>query len=754
MNWKKYAAGLPWLAALAASSLAQTALTIEGVADKTVYKDRVTFRVPAWDGYDYDVRLNGEAVPTDVGCLVDTVDYHELAVRRTTLTTGAQTNRLIRFIVRASARGNTEWGLPPWTPYPWVSSATNEFAGARLRVVAPAEYPADMAAPLAVFVETPAGDPVRVNGWLAAPGQASIPVRRGVGSGSLRAAARDGQASYEPRLASLTASKTIRWRTNEAWTIAGGTLPGSLVWNTNSRIELVRNIIIPKGVTLTIEPGVVVKLGPQVNIQLAGTLEIRGTPGQPVVLAPANPAQAWGGIITTSAAPARITAQWVFMTGSGGVSDWFKNTTYSVHRAEQALLLLDGAQATLDDCFLLDGQGQVGHGHNSTIRLNRCLAQKFITGGEYVGCTFQMDRSAFLEFPRDDDGFDDGDNDGLYFTEGTYTLQNSLVGWAKDDCVDAGSGGAGSVTVSNCWFEAAYHEGLAWSGGGRSTTTRQSVVINCGQGIECGWSTGANSPLCQVDGCLSLGNLVGARFGDNYDWSYNGFLRVTNSFLLANYRDVWGLAWDNWTDHGSKMDIQGNFLGRNDAHHTNNSTWQPAADGGRLAAFFSMATNGPAGLGFAVRQSQFPLHQGTNPIPVGLSHFATRKVSARYLVETPQAVLAEGQVEFQPGETIKILKWPGGTAGQNVIRFSLSNPADGELSGISRIYFIQPEASGLKLSWTRFADEQLVYWNDADCQLEQAPAVLGPWVDASSNRSPVALEPGSGSWFYRLRKTP
>ena len=42
--------------------------------------------------------------------------------------------------------------------------------------------------------------------------------------------------------------------------------------------------------------------------------------------------------------------------------------------------------------------------------------------------------------------------------------------------------------------------------------------------------------------CLSTANLVVARFGDNYDWTYNGFLKVRDSLLLFNHRDIWGRA--------------------------------------------------------------------------------------------------------------------------------------------------------------------------------------------------------------------
>ena len=57
-----------------------------------------------------------------------------------------------------------------------------------------------------------------------------------------------------------------------------------------------------------------------------------------------------------------------------------------------------------------------------------------------------------------------------------------------------------------------------------------------------------------------MDNLVGGRFGDNYDWTYTGFLRATNSLLLHNYRDVWGMNWQDWTYRTGAMNVQSNFL--------------------------------------------------------------------------------------------------------------------------------------------------------------------------------------------------
>ncbi|MHC4326024.1 MAG: hypothetical protein ACYSUX_17280, partial [Planctomycetota bacterium] len=127
------------LLVLAGSAAAQ--ISIDGVSDKKVYKDKVSFTVESEIGYDYTVELNGNPIETDVSVQIDEPEYYELYAYRREHFSGAEQSELVRFIVRASERGNSEWGLPRWSPLPPVNSATAEFTGAELEIIAPAEYP-------------------------------------------------------------------------------------------------------------------------------------------------------------------------------------------------------------------------------------------------------------------------------------------------------------------------------------------------------------------------------------------------------------------------------------------------------------------------------------------------------------------------------------------------------------------------------------------------------------------------------------
>jgi hypothetical protein len=42
-----------------------------------------------------------------------------------------------------------------------------------------------------------------------------------------------------------------------------------------------------------------------------------------------------------------------------------------------------------------------------------------------------------LEVPYETSVFADADEDGLYFTSGEFWVEDSLIGWARDDGIDA-----------------------------------------------------------------------------------------------------------------------------------------------------------------------------------------------------------------------------------------------------------------------------------------------------------------------------
>jgi hypothetical protein len=706
--------------AVGAANLATFAqITVSGIADRTVYHDVATFTVVTQAGYGYSATLNGAPVPVATNVTVARMDYYDLWAWRTNLSAPFDvTNLLVRFIIVASDRGSPEQGLIKWTPYPRIYATAAEFAGAQLHVMTPQDYPPGLPIPVIVRVDDGQDRERRCNGEVNAPGFAGhgVQVLRGVGSGFLPAASAAGPIAYQAQLYSLTAPRQINIDTNTVWTPVSGVLAASTNWPENSRVHLTGHFTVPAGLSLGIGAGTIVKLNPLVNFTNSGLLVINGTADRPVVFTATNVVEpekntgAWGGFLLRGAG-AQLVANGAIFAGGGGATS-FDFTPGSSHKSEQAVLLVhSGARASLTNCAIINTAGQIHNGYASDLTYDHCLGQRAITGGECAGGgTVRIDHSAFIEFPADNGVVDaviaDSDYDALYFTEGTHVILNTLVGFSMDDALDSGSGGAGTMWVSNCWFESSLHEANAWSGQNRQCWTYDSVLMNCGQGFENGWSTGNDSPLCHAERMLSTANSVGLRTGDNYDWSYTGYLNVTNSLVLYNYRDVFlktwnaasGSTWDtnSWVDRVGQCHFGTNLVTTPDPRFPSNLAWDPARDAWRLAHWMTTPPDAPVGIGLALRTNRFDLAQITNGVPVRLSSFTTNFVSVDYALVGTRGPVTSGTLSFAPGETLQLIPpfWPA--TNDPVLEVLLKNPVRGEITSLAQAWFLgqSPTNSG------------------------------------------------------------
>ncbi len=679
---------------------ARAQIGIGGIANNTIYTS-VSFWVTNEAGYTYDAKLDGTPVPVGVSVPVASVDYHELYVLRTNTTTHAVTNRLVKFIIHSAERGSTEDGIPPWTPYPLIPSANGEFSGGALRVIAPQNFPAGMQIPIVAWVEDTNGHALRVNGSVTALGQNSINLVRGVGSGFLSASNATGAFSYQPAVGGLATSKTINVETGTVWTSVSGTLSGTINWLANSRIAITNHVVLSSGATLTIGAGTIVRVSPGVDITNNAAIIINGTREQPVVFTPVSPSQPWGGF-TMRTSTGSITGAGVIFTGSGAMANWFgTGGNPGSHRTEQALFFCAGNNViNLSDSAAVWLAGQMGHAvAGGTFTFDHFLMQRVTSGGEFTGSSWRVNDSAFIECPDNSVNFVDGDNDALYFVDGTHGFTNSLFAVTKDDGVDSGGAGAGTLTFTNCWFESTFHEGNSLSGTGKNVSHYNSVFINCGQGLEAGYD-GPNGTMFH---CLSTANLIGARWGDNYNWTYTGTLRVTNSLLLHNYRNVWGMNWADWTYHTNQMTISSNVLSAADVYWPANDVWNPATDAARLAEFISGNAGSAVGIGLALRTNRLTAVELTNGVPVRLSWFSTNVVTVNYTVESAGGAAASGTLTFQPGETVKKLALPiANPQNYELLSLRLSNPVNADLTGMAQTFTTTPPSAGSATTFVPF----------------------------------------------------
>lgn len=725
-------------------------IVVEGLLHQSVYTDTVTFRIPELPGFLYRASLNGQPIPTGVTTVVTNVDYHELAIHRKPVFDGIDLQQSWQFIVRSSQRGNSEWGLPPWTPHPVINGSPAEFEGANLRIMAPSNYPEGMEVPVVAWVTNRTGQTVRANGLLTLEEGKPIQLRRGVGSGFLASPRMSGSRVIRLQLHQWVEDWEMQSETNVVWTRVSGVLSKDTFWPSNSRIDITSNLTVSGGVLLEIGSGSVIRCAPNTEIQVEGIIRASGGLPAPVVFAPTERAVPWGGFVLRTNT-ARLVLDHCILWGGGAESNWFQLHPGRgvAHKPHRSMIYLAGkSKATLTDCAILDSRGQATHGEDSQLRATRTLIQRHVTGGQHNRGSVRMNDCAVIEFPYDGAPFADDDNDALYLTGGDHSFTNCLLGWAGDDGMDAGSGSAGSVTVVGSWFESCFHEAMAWSET-RTAIVRDSVCLNSGQGVEAGFG----APDVLADHILCLGNVVGARFGDNYDWNYLGFLRVTNSILLDNYRNIFGRTWtpNTWTNRLDRMELHGNWIAPEDPSFPSNHPWVPANDGWRLSAFSTIPLGSDVGIGFlrrsSVHGSPCEFDEG---LRIGLSHFSTNFITVDYQVTPSAGEPQVGRLTLDPGKITAALPNAHKPPVDMLYRVDLSEPTHAVIVGAKQLW-VWPCLGALEIRVADFQGIHYLLWSESDARLETSNEISGPWVQVSDSRPPVPVQ-GSRNQFFRLRQ--
>jgi hypothetical protein len=704
----------------------------------------VTVTVAGEAGFTISATLDGNPLPLGPA-VVSSTGYHEVTETRVNLATSASTTSVaFQFIILGPGRGTTEVGIPMMEPLRLVNDAPSALSGQVLEVMAPALYPLNLPVPVSLRLKKgagpAAGDPLFLNATVSASNYPSRPtqIRRGWGSTILPPATTAGSLDFNGSTASLTDTAPIQYEASTTWTAATGNLTGAVVWPAASRRQLQGVLTVKAGATLTIGAGSVIRAaaGAEIWVEPGGTVLMNGTVERPIAVVPDNTAAPWGGVWlqqTTTASPASFTATGTLFCCWGANPAWYgqagitpSRTIFSRHRQEQpCFAIATGSICRLTDCALIgpvtpgEKRGAGFATRDGQLLLTRTSMQRVITGGEQEGGTVEIDSCALLECnepntnPDDGTAFDDLDNDGIYFVPGsgrTWHVTKTVIGWTKDDGIDCGGGGPGTVICEGCWFENCVHEAFSNSGSNRVPVSRNGVHINCGQGMECGYSEGSPGPQSLLDHCLVAGNMVGARYGDNYQFaSYEGTMTVQNSLLLHNlFRDAWAIEWrtaSNWNQQDARLVAKGSKftraadLARQQGAEDSpaSSLWNPATDSALITPFMPVPDRK---VGVALLHSHFsdPLALYPGTFTVRLSTFSSLTVSVPWqalikpdLHGPEQTTAASGTLTFLPGETVKTFSAPlPGPGVPALVRIALLPPVNAEITGQDAWFFNTP----------------------------------------------------------------
>ncbi len=218
----------------------------------------------------------------------------------------------------------------------------------------------------------------------------------------------------------------------------GGTLSADLVLEANEEYVLTEALIVPEGITLTINPGVVVRAntGSDVFVAVAqgGTINAEGTSSNPIVFtsndATPNPGD-WGGLIILGRAPINSVA--------------------------------GGDATSTSEIGGLPYGGSIADDNSGIIRYLRIefSGGSASASSENNGFSFYgVGNGTTIEFIQAFEGLDDG----VEFFGGTVNASNISVVGAQDDSVDWTEGFTGTLTDVYIEHRQAHDKGIEADG--------------------------------------------------------------------------------------------------------------------------------------------------------------------------------------------------------------------------------------------------------------------------------------------------
>ena len=508
-------------------------LSLDDLSDKKDYTSGMLVNCLSYKGKKVDrLVVNGSEVHNLNLLELKTAGYYHLEIylKRS----GQNTPEVIRLVILDPERGNTEWGLPPWTP---LEPVAGEIGDQTVKLIYTAAAPQGVAVPLIVLLgeELTHSD----SNLDAEFGSLKFRIKRGVGSLQIPGSNSETALIIDHRNFFVNISPI-----ETPPLLLSGELEGDTYIPPGSYIHVPSQLSIPEGITLSIGSGSFITIDPEVNIINNGLLILDGSADAPLTVTCSDEENYWGGFIGSSAGN-RVEASYTIFSRSG----YHSGDGYNYgHAGRQALFYSENGELALDHCYINDHIGQVFYPVSCTLELSDCLVQRAKTGGQMNQSELVMNRCVFTDFPDDSYDYRDEDNDGLYLDECNATISNSVFMYAKDDGLDSGASGGGEVLINNCRFEANFHEGAALSSGHFVVKLHQisnSLFTNNGQGLELGYSSPNHQ--VEVESCRFIGNGIGIRYGDCYDFPHHGFIHVANSESLDNHvYDVWNMNREHW----------------------------------------------------------------------------------------------------------------------------------------------------------------------------------------------------------------
>ena len=346
--------------------------------------------------------------------------------------------------------------------------------------------------------------------------------------------------------------------TEETGIEIGGMLTEGLTLSAQTEYNLTSALLVPDGITLTINPGAIIKANAGADVFVAvlqgGKIMAEGTASNPIVLtsnATTPNAGDWGGLIILGKAPINSVANIETTSTSeiGGLPYGGNNINDNSGILKYVRIEYSGGAA--DASTENNGFSFYGVGNGTTI--------------DYI--------QAF-----------EGKDDGVEFFGGTVNASHISVVGAQDDSVDWTEGFKGSLTDVFIQHRAAHDKGIEGDGfntdiGNLSSTQFWSAPSITNLTINGTGSSNDNEAIRLRAGTRAIfTNVLLSGFAEGYDLDDESGENITGEGVINGDTKVTDINFDDVTvklknDTGSTFDESTFFTGVDNGSGTNYSEW-------------------------------------------------------------------------------------------------------------------------------------------------------------------------------------
>ncbi len=463
--WKEKSAGARWRWFLPDMDRVFHNSTLTGILGDMLSSEEVLTRLKANTGFKqrlaqrYAAHMAGTFKPSRVQAIVSQMDAEDsaLVARHATrwapdgMTVNSRNNAVQQIKDYANQRANNFYGevtseLGVGAAVDFTLGVNNAAQGSVLVQGVPVSASTFKMFPNAPFtLEAVPAPGYKFSSWTGVAGGASISV-------------------------TITGARTITANfVPSGETVVGGTLSGNTtLTQANSPYTLSGDLIVPAGVTLTVQAGVTINMPPQRNIRVQGILNITGTAASQVTISGRDGSR-WGGISFEDGSGPSNLAHFIVRGATRGFDPVLYDHALTGHNATVIADFID-----ITDCdlpFYMFG--------------GSCTVRDSIIYSPYIGDSIHVKKGAALiqrcTFPGnnqpDTDAIDfDGVANGVIEDCKIYRFQGS-----NSDGIDLGEGST-NILVQGCQIY--FNDDKGVSVGQASTVTmRKNLIVGCYYGV-------------------------------------------------------------------------------------------------------------------------------------------------------------------------------------------------------------------------------------------------------------------------------